>query len=82
MTDQIECHDCHGTGAIDRVYIVGQPEFSKCPACHGEGWRDETTEEANDRAADAYSDMCESEPPISDRERYDAAWKQKQELRR
>lgn len=72
---EIECPDCDGEG---------YPTASgpRCPACKGTGWRDETDDEANDRAADAYSDMCESEPPLTMRERQMMDWQQKQELNR
>jgi hypothetical protein len=52
------------------------------PVRGGQGWREATEEEANDMAADAFSDMCEGEPPLTAQERYEAAWKQKQELKR
>lgn len=80
MTTEIECHDCDGWGFIPPVKRMG--ETLDCEHCNGTGWREETDEEAADRSADAYSDMCEGEPPLSMQEQYEAAWRQKQELRR
>jgi DnaJ-class molecular chaperone len=82
---EIECRDCDGNGEKllnwtfqNRLHRT----VEQCPACNGKGWREATEEEANDMAADAFSDMCEGEPPLTSQERYEAAWKQKQELRR
>lgn len=62
---EIECTECGSTGVAEYFEGCARP----CDACHGEGWRLESDEEANDRAADAFSDMCEGEPPISFSER-------------
>lgn len=63
MTDnEIECPDCDGFGWLDRRGWTDV--HGDCKPCKGTGWRPETQEEANDRAADAFSDMCEGEPPI------------------
>jgi DnaJ-class molecular chaperone len=80
MTDEIECRECDGYGWATRrepTNIDGD-----CPACNGTGWRAPTEDEINDRAADAYSDMCENEPPLSAQERHEVAWREKQELNR
>lgn len=79
---EIECTDCDGNGwTARRLPLVGGGLHEvNCAACNGNGWREETEDEANDRAADAYSDMCESEPPISMQERYEMAARQKREL--
>lgn len=71
-----ECGAQGCTGPIDGRQLI------QCQACHGTGWRAMTEDEANDAAADAFSDMCESEPPISALERLETAWKQKQGLRK
>jgi len=76
---EIECPDCDGNG---RVPYSGIHPAMQCTACKGEGWRMMTDEEEADRAADAFSDMCEGEPPVSMDEQHRAAWDQKQELRR
>jgi DnaJ-class molecular chaperone len=77
--NEIECPECCGNG---QTIGPNSGEDIICPHCNGHGWRAMTEEEENDRAADAYSDMCEGEPPITAQERHEAAWKQKQELRR
>lgn len=82
---EIECRDCDGNGWLPRRWGFNsrvQLSEEDCPHCNGTGWRAPTDEEAADMAADAFSDMCEGEPPVSVQERYEAAWKQKQELRR
>ena len=81
MTDrpEIECPECCGNGQT-----IGKNSGGDiiCPDCKGTGWREMTDDEWSDWSADRYSDMCESEPPITMRERHEAAWKQKQELNR
>ena len=67
MTDEIECPDCDGKGQVDRQHL--RPQLIDCDACDGKGWREPTQEELNDMAADAFSDMCEGEPPLSFAER-------------
>jgi hypothetical protein len=69
MMDEIECPDCEGWG-MSRFgepgpCLVGFPGVDICPACNGKGWREPTDEERDDAAANAFSDMCESEPPLS-----------------
>ncbi len=79
----IECKLCDGNGWIERCNPqLGRGVYQEdCPDCCGHGWRPMTQDEIDDAAADAFSDMCEGEPPISAQELYEAAWKQKQELR-
>lgn len=79
---EIECANCEGVGLVDVDRGYGQvPDTDICPDCKGEGWRAMTSEEIDDAAANAFSDMCEGEPPISMDEHHAAAWKQKMELR-
>lgn len=78
---EIECPDCGGHGHIlkrDLRLGPGMHEMT-CEACNGHGWRAMTQDEIDDAAADAFSDMCEGEPPISMREAHEAAWQQHQE---
>lgn len=78
--NEIECTDCDGEGIIWNNADPTSGQSVQCDHCFGAGWRPETDEEANDRAADAFSDMCESEPPIGFYERMamdakrDAQW--------
>ena len=65
----IECQDCDGEGVIWNNADPTSGQSVQCYACHGEGWREMTEDEANDAAADAWSDLCESEPPMSMAER-------------
>lgn len=69
----LSCGACCGNG-ID--------EDQECEFCRGQGYRAMTQDEIDDAAEDAFSDMCEGEPPVSLDEQHRAAWKQKQELRR
>ena len=66
---EIECHECEGEGVIWNNADPTSGQSVICDECNGVGWRLETEEEANDRASDAFSDMCESEPPVSFQER-------------
>ena len=68
---EIECPECEGNGWIGkRVPMLGGGVYEvTCEHCNGHGWRAMTDDEANDRAADAFSDMCESEPPLTMAER-------------
>lgn len=77
--DDIECPDCDGNGFIPPHKRMG--EFSDCPDCDGRGWRPMTDEERDNAAADAFSDMCEGEPPITMDERHAMAWREKQGVR-
>lgn len=87
MTDphEIECCDCAGNGQL----MVENPNplmrgwhNMVCEACNGAGWRQPTDDEIDAMSENAFSDMCEGEPPITMQERHEAAWKQKQGLRR
>lgn len=80
----IECKLCDGNGWIERRNPRLGPGIYQedCPDCLGEGWRPMTQDEIDDAAADAFSDMCEGEPPVTMQEQHQAAWRQKQELRR
>ena len=69
MIDEIECRDCDGEGRIWNNCDPTSGQSVDCDACGGEGWREPTDEELNDMAADAFSDMCEGEPPLSFAER-------------
>lgn len=81
--DEIECARCEGNGFLPVPRPWGESDTEEdCPDCNGRGWRQPAQEERDDAAADAFSDMCESEPPMSADERHQIAWKQKQELRR
>lgn len=82
---EIECPDCRGNGWLPRRWGFNsrvQLSEEDCPHCQGYGYRPMTQDEIDDAAADAFSDMCEGEPPVTMQERYEAAWRQKQELRR
>ncbi|AMU89942.1 hypothetical protein ATM17_12935 [Sphingopyxis macrogoltabida] len=53
-----------------------------CPACDGKGWRAPTDDELANMAERQAEDAASGEPPVSMQEHYEAAWRQKQELRR
>lgn len=78
-TPEIECPDCDGNGFIPPHKRMS--EFADCAACNGAGWRPMTDEERDNAAADAFSDMCEGEPPITMDERHAMAWREKQGVR-
>lgn len=94
FTPDVECEACNGHGEVcgvnpnRRSRFVGQDDLSpddftvECAACAGSGFRAMTQDEIDDAAADAFSDMCEGEPPITMAEQHRAAFAQKQELRR
>ena len=94
FSPDIECPRCNGHGEVcgvnpnRRSRFVGRDDLSPddftvdCPECHGAGWRPMTQDEIDDAAADAFSDMFEGEPPMSMQEAYEAAFQQKQELRK
>lgn len=79
LASEIECHECCGNG---QILGPKSGEDIICPHCNGAGWRPETEDEADARAEAAYDRQFEGEPPLSAQERYEIAWKQKQELRR
>lgn len=83
FTPDVECTDCDGNGfTMKRQPRLGRGLYEvDCETCCGHGWRPMTQDEMDDAAADAFSDMCEGEPPISAQERYEAAARQKRELR-
>ena len=72
---EIECRQCDGNGFIPPAKRMG--ETVDCAACNGAGWRPMTDDERDDAAADAFSDMCEGEPPITMDERHAMAWREK-----
>lgn len=79
-TPEIECPDCDGNGWLPRRWAFNsrvQLTEEDCPACNGAGWRPMTDDERDDAAADAFSDMCEGEPPITMDERHAMAWREK-----
>lgn len=90
---EIECRDCDGEGEVEHPHLQGgyispqaecppDPVMIECEACNGKGWRAMTEDEADAAAEAAWDRAQEGEPPITMQERYEAAWKQKQELRR
>lgn len=83
MSD-IECTRCKGNGWLPRRWGFNsrvQLTEEDCPDCLGNGWRPMTQDEIDDAAADAFSDMCEGEPPISVSESYQMAAEEKRRLR-
>jgi RecJ-like exonuclease len=87
---EIECRECDGNGEVQttipsasRARMVGHDDLdpsdftAPCPACNGAGWRPMTDEERDDAAADAFSEQCSSEPPITMDERHAMAWREK-----
>lgn len=74
---EIECRQCDGQGCVLPEKRMGSTD---CPACDGQGWRPATDEEWNDLSADAWSDLCESEPPVSLSEQHQMAAEQKRSL--
>lgn len=84
FTQDIECRRCDGNGWIPRRWGFNsrvQLTEEDCPECHGHGWRPMTQDEIDDAAADAFSDMCEGEPPITMDERHQMAADEKRRLR-
>lgn len=93
-TPEIECPACNGCGEVQttipsasRARMVGHDDLDSsdftapCGECDGTGWRPMTAEERDNAAADAFSDICEGEPPITMDERHAMAWREKQGLR-
>lgn len=90
MTPEIECPDCDGNGEIVTDWErymhslpgdKGDEAVADCPNCDGRGWRPMTDEERDNAAADAFSDQCEGEPPITMDERHAMAWREKHGVR-
>lgn len=83
FVNEIECPECEGNGWIGKrlPMLGGGVHEVNCEACNGTGWRAMTEDEENDAAEAAYEAMCTSEPPVSMKERHEAAWKLKQELK-
>jgi hypothetical protein len=86
------CIECEGEGCFEHPRLQGaygdshaesppDPVLVDCEHCHGTG-ECACDECVNTAAENAFSDMCESEPPLSADERYQAAARQKRELRR
>ena len=84
FTQDIECKRCDGNGWIPRRWGFNsrvQLTEEDCPDCCGHGSRPMTQDEIDDAAADAFSDMCEGEPPIPMAERHQMAADEKRRLR-
>lgn len=85
MTDSFEskarCTECDGEGRIWNNADPTSGQSADCEHCSGSGecGCDDCVSTASENA---FSDMCESEPPISAQERYEAAAREKRELRR
>lgn len=91
---EIECPECEGEGEVHAAtpnfssrmvpydHLTPDDYLVRCRECDGEGVRPVTDDEWSDMSADAFSDLCESEPPPSVQERYELGWRKKQELRR
>jgi len=79
----VECTRCDGNGWIPRRWAFNsrvQLSEEDCPDCCGHGWRPMTQDEIDDAAADAFSDMCEGEPPVTMAEQYQRAAEEKRRL--
>ena len=83
FASDVECTDCDGNGfTMKRQHRLGPGVYEvECETCCGHGWRPMTQDEIDDAAADAFSDMCEGEPPVTLAEKHRSAWDQKQQLR-
>jgi hypothetical protein len=93
MFDQkATCLECRGEGVVEHPFLQGgyasshaecpqDPPLIDCEHCDGSGECD-CEDCVNTAAENAWSDRCESEPPITAQERLEAAWREKQELRR
>lgn len=75
---EVCCDRCDGEGAILPMAAF---QSSDCPDCNGTGYRPATDDEWSDMSADAYSDMCEGEPPLSLDEQHRRNWQIKQGLK-
>ena len=66
--NEIECRDCDGNGERLLNWTFQNRRHrtvEQCPACNGHGWRAPTDDESAEIAENAFSDMCEGEPPLS-----------------
>ncbi|MEC9017667.1 MAG: hypothetical protein VYC29_07110 [Pseudomonadota bacterium] len=80
---EVECTRCDGNGWLPRRWAFNsrvQLTEEDCPDCHGHGWRPMTQDEIDDAAADAFSDMCEGEPPVTMAEQHPRAAEEKRRL--
>ena len=72
------CLTCDGEGQIGLTAYGPQD----CPDCLGAGECDcGLCESCISAAENAWSDLCESEPPLSMDERHQMAWREKEEIR-
>lgn len=78
MTYDMECPDCDGEGVIWNNADPTSGQCVDCDACHGEGWRQPTADEAADLAEAQYHER-QSEPPMTMQEQSAAAWALHQE---
>lgn len=78
----VECTACDGHGfTMKRQPRLGRGIYEvECADCAGHGWRPMTQDEIDEAAADAFSDMCEGEPPVTMTERYQRAADEKRRL--
>lgn len=79
VTHEIECPECDGNGWVGKRLprLGGGVHEVTCEHCSGHGWRPMAQAEIDDAAADAFSDMCEGEPPVTLAEQHRAAWERK-----
>lgn len=75
----IECPDCDGDGRIWNNADPTSGQVVDCDACHGEGWREPTADEAADMAEAQYHERYSGEPPVTMQEQSAAAWALHQE---
>jgi RecJ-like exonuclease len=69
------CQNCDGDGEV--------ADGIDCPLCDGTGECDcGLCDSCITASENAFSDMCEIEPPLSMDERHQMAWREKQESRR
>lgn len=80
MTHDIECTQCDGEGIIWNNADPTSGQSVDCDACHGEGWREPTADEASDMAEAQWHERNSGEPPMTMREQNTAAWMLKQAL--
>lgn len=88
---EIECPDCEGEGWVEHPHrhnhssIVAEsppdPVKVDCEECNGTGWREPTEDELADMAERQAEDAASGEPPVTMQEQYEAAHRQKRELR-